>query len=348
LFVEIRDVYQGMEVERDNWGKIYDEGRKLAETRGHFFWAEARLYRDGKWSESVALDDLITTERAYLVKNFASNDFSRQFVPLAFFDLQVSGTDLWWSDGLEMKCLDGEGKLAKWTIPIDLEKVKSRTWHLSVVKLVNLGEGKMRCFVSSREDHAFLLTRVKDDIQSTPRPDTKFPRYTSGHKVFRAQNGTMWLEAQVSGFVTFALRDEKWVNVYEEKLGRLIWEDDEGRLWFGMSSVSKGITIVAKDNTRLLLPMHRPFPPGPIIITMIDKNKLLVTDAKQVSLLVRDEGEIGWVVKDVLGLDFGKPVYEGGGIWLDGHGHLVGASGWSAKLPEAKLADWSAASEPGD
>lgn len=338
LAVVVRDVFQEIDTAKledgmGSWREVLRQGQELAEKRGRNFWLDARLYRDGKWSEARALEDLLAGEREFLVKSFPGQtpDFS-------FFDMQVSGTELWWSDGTAVHALDADGRHAAWALPEGEDS--SARGHLRSVNLLRLADGVIWCVDGA---NVYSLKCEKGRIEAAARPEAKLPGYPHwpNRHLYAVPSGSLWYWfSNTSGAGTWTLHEGTWE--IPKGLGLFLREDSDGTLWFlpggGEGSNSwKGYNLVSGDK-RLRLPMPGDFPKGHV--ANVDKDKLLATGGDRVFLLVRTAEEPGWRVKDVVGL---KETYENGPVWLDRQGNLVGQSGWSAKLPEDKFKDWSAA-----
>jgi hypothetical protein len=340
LAVVVRDVYQEIDREKledkmPSWREVVAQGQELAKKRGREYWLEARLYRDGKWSEASALDDLLGAERRLLLESFPG-----QAPEFSFFDMQASGTDLWWSDGTAVHVLDGQGKRASWACPKDPKVQQGRREDLHRTNLVRLSDGTI-WFADGLDVYSLRLT--KGMIEAALLPEAKLPGYaTSLHRQMHvARDGSLLLyRADGFGGESWVLREGKWVR--PDGVGLFVLEDPGGALWFlpgggeGYNSW-KGYNIL-RGEKRLRLAMPGDFPKGHV--ATVDKGTLLAAGGDRVFLLVRTSEEPGWSVKDVVGL---QGTYENGPVWLDGKGNIVGRSGWSAKLPEAKLKDWARA-----
>jgi hypothetical protein len=326
LAVVVSDVYQLIAEEKEDWEgnhrRIYQLGDQLAAKRGRYFWLEAWLYRDGKWSERTSLADLLKTEQAYFVRDFTEPTPSTQF-----FDLQVVGNELWWTDGPDVHVLDPTGKMATWRPPEG--QPHNTLYQVHGANLVLLADGTLWYVVAG----SVTLKLVDGVIEAKPQPGTA---YSSRHRNIRvARDGRIWVYGLINSVVRpLFFREGEWVS--DPRLGPFVFEDPDGGMWFmpgggeGTHS-AKGYNILKEGGERFRLPLPGHFYKG--VVTAAGKDTLVAAGGDRILTIVRSEEEPGWAVRGVLGV---RDAYVAGPVWLDGHGNLVSSS-WIAKLPDGKL-----------
>jgi len=314
------------------------------------YWLEGYLYRDGKWCEPRRLKELLTTERAFFVKHFNQQTTARKF-----FDLQVSGKNLWWAEGTSVHVLDEVGKHATWTAPS--ENVKKGSFSrapvewLRAVNLVLLPDGTL-WYIDGLNVTALRLTHrgieaelvASDTALLGNSPDICVGQ---GANVYVSRDGRVWTyqrnPANPEHFPSYLFQDGQWTR---EPVGAFLVEDDRGGMWFlpGVEKRwntveerrnSKTRYIILKDDQcyRLDMPIPEGFSLG--MVTPAGKDTLLaVCGDRRVFALERSEANPGWAVRSVIGLNGLSGLAR---VWLDGHGNLVTNNGWSAKLPDGKF-----------
>jgi hypothetical protein len=300
------------------------------------YWLDAYLYRDGKWCEPRRLNELLTTEQAFFVKHF-----NQQTPTPEFFDLQVSGKNLWWVEGTSVHVLDEGGIHATWTAPRNKEEKGSVSrepvGRLHAINLVLLPDGTL-WHIDGLNVTALRLTRRGIEAETLPRDATAC--VGQGARVYVARNGRVWTyqknPTEPEYFPSYLFRDGHWTR---EAVGAFLLEDNSGGLWFlpaieELRNSSNRYNILKGDQCyRLDMPMPKGFSVG--MVTPAGTDTLLaVCGGHRVFALERSKAKLGWAVRSVIGLNGPSDLAP---VWLDGHGNLVTNKGRSAKLPEGKF-----------
>jgi hypothetical protein len=330
LVVVVSDVYQRIpevpETNGRNWRSIIELGEQLAAEHGRPYWLDAWLYRNGDWSERALLRDLLKTEKAYFVRNFTEH------TPRAeFFDLQVVGDELWWTDGPDIHVLNLEGKTATWQPPNGQPRNDRSQVHGA--NFVLLADGTL-WYVVGGSVTALRLT--ESAIESKPQPGR--PGYHSNYRNVRVtRNGSIWQYGDHTRpyytMIPWLYREGEWIC--KRDLGPFAFEDLDGGMWFmpggGEGTHSARGYNILKDGTRSRLPLPGHFYKG--TITAAGNGVLLAAGGDRIVTIVRSGQESGWAVRGVLGV---KNAYVVGPVWVDAPGNLV-SIGWNAELPKGRL-----------
>lgn len=299
-----------------------------AKQRNPPYWFDAWLYRDGRWSEVQPLAEVLRSQREFFIGHFTGQT-SRP----GFFDLQVAGGDLWWADCEHVHVLDASGKETIWPALQERPGANPNHGTLAVgnwVNLVLLPGGTLWWLVGSNQLSA--LKRTPGEIQVHPVEVNNSQAMQDAYvdpDIYVARDGRAWIYGNP------LFRDKSYLlahGTWREDEGAFRWEDPEGGIWFALNPVGDSTS----GGFEILHGGHRSCLPLPGIqeitgyVTPAGKDLVLVSAGDRILALHRIKQEPGWMIQSILQL---RGTEERDHVWLDGHGHLVGAGGWVAHLP---------------
>ncbi len=188
------------------------------------YWLEARLFRDGKWTEPMEVRQLLETEYAAILKDFPATTSGG----MSYFGLVNDGTRLWAAFDGKVLTIDKAGKLIEADWP--LAKPKD---PLPFVMLGRLADGKP--FLAGPGGDFSLSLSPEGKVSAAnfllPGLTANTNEYSTHWKL--AKDGTLWYwTATTIGNMRCAmwhLCDGKWTE--KKGLGVPVHEDAAGDLW---------------------------------------------------------------------------------------------------------------------
>src|SRR5262249_28193572 len=217
---------------------------------------------------------------------------------------------------------DEDGRSVSWTIP-------GSDKGLLPINLLLLPDGSLWCAHGEKSITALRL--VRGEIEAQPLLDLERSNPFNIPPRFHVSRDKIVWAWPVNGRIG-QLSDGKWLP--RPDLGYFILEDSDGGLWFLPGGESEGSWSwagyhVLKNGRHARISLPGNFAKGSV--TPAGPGTLLAACGDRIFTLVGlDTAPSEGKVKKVLGL---KSVYETGKRFKDGHGNLVGESGWSAQLP---------------
>jgi hypothetical protein len=325
LAVAVADIWQGSEPKRgwnQRWEKIEQLGKKALSEGRSLHWLEGWLYKDGGWSGPTKMEDLVAEHRQTLLLHF-----TRPTPETAHIDLQSDGKWLWVAYDGVVRAIDADGHTLAWDIPEDHRHGARRRFGpvLQPVNVICLPGGAVWCAYAAGDGYRVVALRVAEDhLDATP----VLPLGGEGDVWpwwFATSDGRVWLCRNER---THVWRDGR----LEEKpaLGKPVLWEDNGQLWFlprDLYGPERGYHIVQEGETHTLAwPFE--FEMGAVCPT--GKNRYLAACGDTVVAIDATGDDPGrWRVSRVHLL---AGVRESRGVFLDGHGNLVGVAGWSASF----------------
>jgi len=328
LAATVRDIFQdaaNQPAGRGGWRGLPQLAVDAAKAGKPVHWLEGWLWHAGRWAGPMKIDELVKERFATLRERL-----TLQTPRTARFDLQSDGERIWLVHDGQVRAWSAGGRVTPaWHVP-----------HGNLANLVLMPQGKVWCIypMSSRLEVVELAV-AGGRIRATPIPaagaggasylkGSRF-RLTRGGQLWRwwhRRGGSGWYGLASSAFLWTG---EAWQQ--QKGLGGLAFEDDDGALWFvrALRAVAdRGYRIVRGDKAFDLR-----WPPQlPMGLVTKTRGQYLASCGRYiVSLEPAGKDRPGqWALGRVRLL---ADLSETLGVFLDGRGNLIGASGWTAQIP---------------